>query len=220
MSSFNLNWINQFNLNKSNLVIFDIGAHNFSDSINFKRNFPNASVYAFEADTINVEKYGKNAEANGVKVVNLAVSDKNGEATFYNSETMNGVEWTCSGSLMKPILKEGTNEEATHGGLLYNAEGYLVKTIKFETFCDDNKVVPNVLHIDVQGAEKAVMSAIGKYRPEIVFAETCEFDTYETNTNLQEFDGLMLSLGYEIKQRLDYDTLYVHTTKTHNPFAR
>lgn len=219
MSSFNLNWINQFNLNKSNLVIFDIGAHNFADSVNFKMNFPHASVYAFEADTINVEKYGKNAEQYGVKVVNLAMSDTNGEATFYNSETLHGAEWTCSGSLMKPVIAKGT-KEGTHEGLLYNVEGYSVKTIKFETFCDDNKIIPNVLHIDVQGAEKSVMSAIGKYRPELVFAETCEFDTYVTNTNLEEFDALMSSLGYEIKQRLQFDTLYLHKEKTHNPFAR
>ena len=220
MSSFNLQWINQYNLNKSNLVIFDIGAHNFSDSINFKRNFPNASVYAFEADVVNVEKYGKNAEDNGVKVINFAMSDVNGEATFYNSETLNGNEWTCSGSLMKPITKDGTKEEVCHPGLLYNTDGYLVKTIKFETFCDENKITPNVLHIDVQGAEKSVMSAVGKYRPELIFAETCEFDTYETNTNLKEFDDLMFSLGYEIKQRLEYDTLYINKEKTHNPFSR
>lgn len=207
MSSFNLNWINQYVTKKENLVIFDIGAHNFSDSINFKRNFPQATVYAFEADKTNIEKYGSGAENSGVKVVNIAVSNENGEATFYNSETMNGNEWTCSGSLMKPVIKNGTNE-GVHAGLLYNIEGYTVKTVKFETFCDENNISPNVLHIDVQGAEKNVMSAIGKYRPEIVFAETCEFDVYETNTSLQEFDELMFSLGYEIKERLQYDTLY------------
>jgi len=219
MSSFNLNWINQFNVNKENLVIFDIGAHNFNDSINFKRNFPQSKVYAFEADVFNYEKYGKNAENNGVIVVNMAVSDTDGEAMFYNSETLNGTEWTCSGSLMKPRVLEGTNEEVNHPGLLYNTEGKMTKTIKFETFCNEQKIVPNVLHIDVQGAEKSVMSAIGNYRPEIIFAETCEFDTYETNTNLQEFDELMISLGYEIKQRLLYDTLYIHKEKTYNPFA-
>jgi len=218
MSSFNLSWVNQY-VSKKEIVIFDIGAHNFVDSINFKRSFPNANVYAFEADKVNVEKYGENAEAFGVKVINVAVSDTNGEATFYNSETMNGKEWTCSGSLMKPVTINGTNE-GTHAGLLYNLEGYQVKTMKFETFCDENKITPNVVHIDVQGAEKIVMSAIGKYRPEIVFAETCEFDTYETNTSLKEFDDLMFSLGYEIKQRLQFDTLYLHKEKTYNPFAR
>ncbi len=120
---------------------------------------------------------------------------------------------------MKPVTKDGTNE-GVHAGLLYNMEGYQVKTVKFETFCDVNNICPNVIHMDVQGAEKSVMSAIGKYRPEIVFAETCEFDTYETNTTLKEFDILMLSLGYEIKQRLQYDTLYLHKEKTYNPFAR
>ncbi len=219
MSNFDINWVHQFITKKDNLIVFDIGAHNFSDSINFKRALPSAKVYAFEADKINVEKYGKNAEEAGINVINVAVSDINGEATFYNSQTLNGNEWTCSGSLMKPVTKDGTNE-GVHAGLLYNMEGYQVKTVKFETFCDVNNICPNVIHMDVQGAEKSVMSAIGKYRPEIVFAETCEFDTYETNTTLKEFDNLMLSLGYEIKQRLQYDTLYLHKEKTYNPFAR
>ncbi len=56
MSNFDINWVHQFITKKDNLIVFDIGAHNFSDSINFKRALPSAKVYAFEADKINVEK--------------------------------------------------------------------------------------------------------------------------------------------------------------------
>ena len=65
--------------------------------------------------------------------------------------------------------------------------------------------------MDVQGAETKVIKGMGTYRPKIIFAETCEFDTYETDTNLQQFDKLMISLNYEIAERLEYDTFYIHT---------
>ena len=209
MSEINLNTVNEILGNKKDLVIFDIGAHNFSDSINMKTRFPSAEVYAFEPDNLNINKYAKSALDSGVNVLQVAMSDENGEATFYNSETLNGTEWSCSGSILKPVTRNGT-KEGLHEGLLYNLEGYNVKTVTLETFCDHHNITPDVIHMDVQGAETKVMNGFGKYRPKIIFAETCEFNTYETNTNLEEFDALMSKLGYVIHQRLTYDTFYVY----------
>jgi FkbM family methyltransferase len=212
MSSFNLNYINQYVEKKENLIIFDIGAHNFGDSINMKNNFPNAKVYAFEPDSFNILKYSNLAKQSGVLVFDYAMSDEEGEVIFYNSETMKGKEWSCSGSILKPVTVNGTNE-GLHEGLLYNLTGHPVKAITFKSFCDNNQIIPDVVHMDVQGAETKVIKGIGEYRPKIIFAETCEFNVYETNTNLEEFDKLMFSLGYEIVERLPTDTLYIHNDK-------
>ena len=209
MSSFNHNWIDQYVSNKNELVIFDIGAFDFKDSITFKNKFPIARVYAFEADESNIQKYARFAENAGVNVFNIAISNKNGETTFYNSETLYTGTWTSSGSILKPNTRANSNEGIHHPGLRFNTTGYSVKCKTLETFCNENNITPNVLHIDVQGAEKLVMSALGNYRPEIVFAETCEFDTYQSNTNIQEFDQLMNDLGYVINERFIYDTFYI-----------
>jgi FkbM family methyltransferase len=209
MSSFNLNYIQRIIGKTDGLIIFDIGAHNFQDSINIKSTFPNSEVYAFEPDILNIKKYADNATRSGVKVFDFAMSDESGETTFYNSETLKGQEWSCSGSLLKPVTKEGTNE-GLHEGLLYNLIGYNVKIKTLKEFCDSKNISPDVIHMDVQGAETKVMKGIGDYRPKIIFAETCEFDVYETNSSLEEFDNLMFSLGYKIVERLLYDTLYVH----------
>ena len=209
MSSFNVNYVNQFIKKTEGLVIFDIGAHDFRDSIGLKQHFPQATVYAFEPDSLNILKYSNTAKRLGIVVVDQAMSDQEGEVTFYNSETMKGVEWSCSGSILKPVTVNGTNE-GLHEGLLYNLTGHLVKATTFKAFCDENKICPDVVHMDVQGAETKVMMGIGEYRPTLIFAETCEFKVYETNTNLEEFDKLMFSLGYEIVERLPTDTLYVH----------
>lgn len=209
MSSFNLNYVQHIIGKTDGLIIFDIGAHNFQDSINMKSTFPNSDVYAFEPDVLNIKKYADNARSSGVKVFDFAMSDELGETTFYNSETLKGQEWTCSGSLMKPVTKGDTNE-GLHEGLLYNLSGYNVQIKTIKEFCDSENISPDVIHMDVQGAETKVMRGIGNYRPKIIFAETCEFHVYETHSSLEEFDSLMFSLGYKIVERLPHDTLYIH----------
>jgi hypothetical protein len=59
MSSFNLNYIQRIIGKTDGLIIFDIGAHNFHDSINIKSTFPNSEVYAFEPDILNIKKYAE-----------------------------------------------------------------------------------------------------------------------------------------------------------------
>ena len=69
------------------------------------------------------------------------------------------------------------------------------------------------MHIDVQGAEYKVVVGLGDLRPTYIFAETCEFETYDTGVTLSDFDELMKEKGYKIIQRHDYDTLYVYDGK-------
>jgi|688.fasta_scaffold1198468_2 hypothetical protein len=45
MSSFNLNYIQRIIGKTDGLIIFDIGAHNFQDSINIKSTFPIYKIY-------------------------------------------------------------------------------------------------------------------------------------------------------------------------------
>jgi len=207
MSDFNLNWIKQIIGDKENITIFDIGAFDFQDSINFKKNFPKADVYAFEAFIFNFVKFNQQAIQNDVKTYNLAISDKNGETIFYNSIDYNGAEWTCSGSILKPSLKEGVE---LHKGLNYNKEGIKVETIRLDDFCKSNQIQNiDVIHMDIQGAEYYAIKSLGALRPKIIFCETCEYESYENSLTLNDLDNLLFEMNYEIKDRLRDDTLYV-----------
>jgi len=207
MSFFNLNWINEIIGNKENVTIFDVGAFNFYDSINFKRNFPKANVYALEAFAFNCQKYGQLAILNGVKIYNIAVSDKNGETVFYYSTDYNGKEWTCSGSILKPSDK-GIIE--IHPGLNYSKEGIKVKTVRLDYFCKSNQIENiDIIHMDIQGAEYYAIKGLGPLRPKIIFCETCEYESYENSLTLNDLDNLLSEMGYEIKGRFTDDTLYV-----------
>ena len=189
---------------KKDLVIFDIGGCNFHDSIYLKRNFPHAEIYSFEPSLENLNAYRNQAEANGILVVPVAVSNKNDVTTFYNSPTHNG-----SGSTLKPKVKKETSEGINHNGLLYNLEGYEVQIVRLDTFCELNNIKNiDYLHIDVQGAEQLVIDSLGKLRPYFIFAETCEFEVYESGITIKEFDFNMDNLGYEIVNRFRDDTLY------------
>lgn len=207
MSYFNKNWIKEIIGEKDTLTIFDVGAFNFDDSISFKKEFPNSKVYAFEAFNYNYQTYGNWAIQNGVNIYNLAISDTNGETTFYNSTDLNGRQWTCSGSILKPSAKEGVE---IHEGLHYNKEGVKVQTMRLEDFCVSNQIENiDVIHMDVQGAEYYAVKGLGKFRPKILFCETCEYESYEGSLTLNDLDKLLFEMGYEIKERLIYDTLYV-----------
>ncbi len=102
-------------------------------------------------------------------------------------------------------LTEGIN----HDGLLYNMEGYEVQVVRLDTFCELNKINNiDYLHMDVQGGEHNVIKGLGNYRPYFIFAETCEFGTYETGTTLESFESDLFSMGYEVVNRFRDDTLY------------
>jgi len=195
----------------NNLVIFDIGACDFSDSISFKRAFPNSTVYAFEPDRHNLINFSESAINSGIQVIPFALSDENGVVTFYPSDNLNGKEWKYSGSLLKPIVKPGTQEGINHAGLIFDTRGYDVPIKKLSTFCDEEGITKvDYIHIDVQGAEIKVLSALEHIRPKLIFAETCEFDTYDTGITLSDFDKFMEASGYNIHTRYQYDTLYIH----------
>lgn len=188
---------------KSNFIIFDVGGCNFHDSLYLKNIFPSAQIYSFEASRENLQSYKEIAERAGILVVPVAISNKNDVTKFYDSNN-NG-----AGSLLKPLVKPGTNEGIYHNGVFWNMNGYEVQVVRIDTFCELNEIDHiDFLHVDVQGAEYLVIQGLGKLRPDFIFAETCEFGTYESGITLNDFDSYMNSLGYEIFNRFRDDTLY------------
>lgn len=198
---------------EDDFILFDVGAADFKDSISLRNNFPNSKIYCFEPDETNLTTSDKISESYNLNIHPFGISDQDGTFQFYSSERLNDTIWKFSGSFIKPKVKEGTSEGYYHNGLIFNMEGKEIRTYRIDTFCNENGIDKiDFMHLDVQGAETKVIMGLGEIRPSIIFAETCEYDTYETNTNLQEFDKLMEDHGYQIKERFQYDTLYVHNS--------
>lgn len=204
-----INVIKQTLGNQPELVIFDIGGCDFNDACHFKTHFPHAKVFSFEPDKTNLRTYRSRADQAGVLVVPVALTNTNDESNFYPSISYNGNTHKASGSTLKPNVKPGTSEGINHDGLLYDMNGYKIQTVRIDTFCELNKIDHiDYIHIDVQGAEKRVIQGMGTYRPSFIFAETCEFTTYDSGHTKEEFDQYMNEIGYEIVHEFRDDTLY------------
>jgi FkbM family methyltransferase len=195
--------------NQNDPIILDIGSYDGYDAMQFKQQFPNGRVYAIEASSHNIEKF-HTAISMGVNVRHLAIGETDGEITFHPSI---GPGIDGSGSILKPSAKMPEH----HPLLVFTEERVACVTIP--TFCAmENLDRIDCIHIDAQGAEIGIMRSMGDYRPDCVYAETCEYENYENAGSLQEMDDLMISMGYKIENRHYgpgttniWDTLYVRS---------
>ena len=213
MSDLNTKWVLE-NFSDKPINFFDIGAAQVSgDAIVFKTTLPNATIYAFECAEIYREHNFQFAQWYDIKYFHCAMSDKNGTATFYPSDTYNGNHHPYSGSICKPTMTITSSGEFVWG------EPYTVETIRLDTFCDKHNVYPDIIHIDVQGAEYKVLSSMGNYRPLCIWAEVNEFENcYETNVKYKDFNELMISLGYIKHHSTGLDELYVLSNLVVTPY--
>ncbi len=197
MTILNINWLKE-NFNNDNVTIFDIGSSGMDMSMEARKFLPSAKIYAFEAYHIWHQKNRIKALDNNIHYVECAVCDIDGTRLFYPSLRQNNDTHFISSSIFKPTQLWGK---------VYG-DPYEINCIRLETFCEENNITPDFIHIDVEGAELKVFQNIGKYKPKCIWAEVCAFDCYDTNTTEAGFDSLMTNLGY-YKVYSDYaDALY------------
>jgi FkbM family methyltransferase len=198
MAFEDVRWDDYFRSSPS--VILDVGAWNAHDAIAFKRKYPPASVYAFEAGIDNYNKCRIACRRAGVLLINAAVCDRDGEVSFVETAENH----SSSGSLLKP-----TELCKQRYPFIIFKDPEMVNAVRVDSFCSLNKIAAvDLLHMDVQGSEKRVIEGIGPIRPYLIFAETCAFDEYESGTTKAEFDKMLNGLGYEIAAEHPHDTLY------------
>ena len=212
MSYLNLEWIKE-NFDKDNFVFFEVGTAYIDTSMKIRSLMPNATIYAFEAANHWHESNEKAATENQIHYIKCAVSDIDGEILLHPSETQYGEPHPWSSSIFE--LYRGPNC-FTHGKEY--GEPYAVNSIRLETFCKEHNVCPDVIQIDVEGAELKVFQNIGEYKPKCVWAEVGAFGHYATGTSYEEFNSYMTSIGYRLVFEGSYDSLYCLTDITTTPY--
>lgn len=188
MSNLNISWLKQ-NL-PEDCTIFYIGAADLHGAINIRSNFPNATIHAFEPGTYWLERHNILNTANEYNIVyhQLAVSDKEGSVLFYPCDKYGDDKWPVSSSLFEPT--DALN-------FLTFSEPVEVQSTTLDVFCEQQKIFPDFIHIDAQGAEFSIFSHLGNHRPRLIWTEICEFDRYKTGVTYHDFYNLMISLGYK-----------------------
>lgn len=201
MSNFNIDWVKD-NF-PEDLVIFYIGATDLNGVINFRNQLPKSKLYAFECNDYWVTKFPiiERAKIFNIEYHHVAVSDKIGKINFYPCLSYKDEDWPVSSSIYEPTTKLKN--------YLHFAGSVEVESITLEHFCSEKNVSPDFIHVDIQGAEHAVLSKLGNNLPKAIWTEISEFNNYKTGTTYFKFRELLNSLGYILFVRDGADELFV-----------
>jgi FkbM family methyltransferase len=208
------------------LNIFEIGAHRGHDIESISKYWPEANIYAFEADPFNYEICKKRCEQyKNVSLLNAAVTDENGRISFNrfcdiekipDDLTFEGsnMQFTGCGSIKKP--GDGLKN-------IYHinevTEQITVDAITIEHFCILNNISSvDAIFMDVQGAEMNVLNGC-KDLIHTTKAIILEWSTsrvlYDGETDFTVIKSFLEGIGMKEKSReyqifgLNGDSLFV-----------
>ncbi len=167
-------------------VIYDIGAHKGTWSDGIKQVFPLASFYLFEANEHHIPYLQKQPFPYFIHLL----GDQEKDVTFYS---INGTG--------DSIFRENTS--------YYQGTAMSMKTLRMTTLSflvEKNQIpCPDLIKIDVQGAEKLILSGS---RSLVCFAEAIIIETKVLEYNIKaplmdELISFMNDLGYRILDILE-----------------
>lgn len=219
MTSFNFQWVADNFEDTEDFTILIVGIANIAEVIDIKSLLPKSKIHAFECakvwESINrsvTDATGKHTFLENVYYHHVAVSDHDGTITFYPSDKHMQKDWPWSGSVLPP--SEYSLTEDWEWG-----EPYTVPCISLNSFCKTHNTKPDVIHMDVQGAEYLALHKLDiNNKPKCMWLEISAFCQYETNTSYEELNNLLLSYGYRQEYKNNHDALYVLQELTVTPY--
>jgi len=180
------------------LIIVEAGACEGEDTIKYARLFPRADIYAFEPLPLNIKIARQSFERNkinNVKLINKALSDRNGSALFFvsNGNPPGTSEWDWdhgnkSSSLLAPDKHTEISDFITFDKKI------TVETITLDEFCHDNGINQiDFIHLDVQGAEMMVLNGARNSLPFVkaIWLEVSTIHLYNKQTLAQDIEKFM-----------------------------
>ena len=196
---------------RSDPVILDIGCNDGKHTAWFLEVFESPRIFSFEPDPRAAARFrAKIGQASNVELFEIALSDRNGDVTFYQSAGHRNEKqadkmpegWDLSGSIRKP--KEHL---VVHPWIKFDRT-ITVKTAMLDAWCDEHAIeVIDFIWMDVQGAELDVLrggtEALSKTR--FIYTEYNNRELYEGQSGLR--DLLKHLKGFEVVARYPRDVL-------------
>lgn len=201
MSDINLEWL-QENFKNHPCVVFNVGCADLSDdSLRFKVALPGSDIYSFDcAETWRLSNLEK-SKVYDLHYEHVGISYFDGRSTFYNkkqieheSGTNDPVErfWQYVGNFSKPSTPE-----------LESWTSQVVDVMSLNTICQQKKIKPNFLHMDVEGEEYNVLKNLKEeFWPQVIWLEY--WQTYRN----EEQHRVPYSVLHMLLQDRNYDLLY------------
>ena len=204
------------------LIFFDIGSCDGLDAVKYSRLFKESKVFAFEPLSKNFNLISENIRkyhCDNIIPVQVAMSDKNGEAEFFVSsgtpeDEVENSEWDYGNKSSSLLAPEKTLD--IHPWLKFENKE-TVKTITLNEFCNENKIdVIDFIHMDVQGAEIMVLNGADKFMTKIkmIWLEVENVELYKNQPLKNDIEDFMLKYGFtKIKDTVNHvagDQLWVN----------
>jgi len=151
-SSITKDFIHQLGI-RTDPTILDIGCNDGSTTLRFLEIFDSPKIFCFEPDSRAASRFkNKIGSRKEVSFYEYAISDRDGEATFYMSggqgRKIMPEGWDYSGSIRKP-----KNHLIVHPWCKFEKK-IIVKTKRLDTWCKEKEIDRiDFMWMDVQGAE-------------------------------------------------------------------
>jgi len=170
---------------------FDVGANiGALSAFMWRRVGPGGRVYSFEANPTMIARLLRNFEANGVhnhRIISRAVWSRSGVPLTFEVEP----SYYSSGSRIVP---GNTQEES-------GAARVTVTSLALDDYCDEFALEPELIKIDVEGAERHVLEGsqrlLQRKKPTILFEHT-------PTQNPDDAPAFLRKLGYRLLDCHDY----------------
>ncbi|HLC06659.1 MAG TPA: FkbM family methyltransferase [Candidatus Babeliales bacterium] len=178
-----------------NPVIVEAGAFDGNDTKKMAKQWPNATIHAFEPLPEIYDRLVTNTtELNNVHYYRLALSSNNGTELFYVSErsTRPGVA-SQAGSLRKP------KQRLSKSPLIF-PRTTMVQTVTLDTWANENAIQTiDLMWLDTQGHELAILQAapIMIKNITIILAEVSFIESYEGQPLYEDIVAWMTNHGFD-----------------------
>jgi len=158
---FIFDYLKKIDLTQKN--IFDIGAHIGYHTLYFaKLAGAKGKIISFEPNVFNIERLKINLEKNyelskNIQVIEKAISDKSGEEAFVFSKKVD--KGSSSGSFLD---NADTFWEKANYEKLYGFKRVKVQTTTIDEFVKKNDIIPDLIKLDIEGAEHLALAGAKK----------------------------------------------------------
>jgi FkbM family methyltransferase len=175
-------------------TIFDVGANIGQTSLNYRRLFPKATIYAFEPFNESFEKLESTYSRDKlVQAQKLGISNESSKKIFYTNQS----------SLTNSLLPPSQTDNYYNPKLLQTQKILEIDTVTIDEFCEHNCIEEiQILKLDIQGAELLALQgatkklkdkSISLIRTEVEFVEV-----YENQVIFHEICNFLAGMDYKL----------------------
>jgi FkbM family methyltransferase len=167
-------------------TILDLGSRDGYQSVEFRAWFPEAKIYAFEANPHQFNLINGVTQGHNIEVIMSSVGNFNGKTSFYLSPSNIGAS---------SLLKINDHQRSSE----WQQYEISVDIIRVDDWAKQNNINEiDILWMDVQGAEKMVLEGVGEYLKNVkaICTEVEVEHMYHDSTLKTDLDEFLLENGF------------------------